>query len=313
MPTCVMCAAPASFFCAQDDAFLCSGCNLSIHSANVLASRHKVLTVAEHLGQTPPADADAQSEISASPAPAIKLDVPFSPPESLTGTEGVVPVMASVAGADTQAPDFNAAWANDFDMFDLDSGWLDKLDCGFDLMGDLDDAHLVPQTKSEEPLSFPSNFVMPTESDEPDQHHSKRVHLIDSNEVDLMVPSFQVPFQTCEEAEALQVQQAFDAAAPMFASVQCAPPTYTMPSPVVRVSPEQAALNRAERLSLYREKRKNRKFEKTIRYASRKAYAEVRPRIKGRFATPAEVLALKAAAAARMQGLDEDDAVVPCF
>jgi len=26
----------------------------------------------------------------------------------------------------------------------------------------------------------------------------------------------------------------------------------------------------------YREKRKNRKFEKTIRYASRKAYAEVR-------------------------------------
>ncbi|KAL0383215.1 UNVERIFIED_CONTAM: Zinc finger protein CONSTANS-LIKE 5 [Sesamum calycinum] len=34
----------------------------------------------------------------------------------------------------------------------------------------------------------------------------------------------------------------------------------------------------------YKEKRKNRKFEKTIRYASRKAYAETRPRIKGRFA-----------------------------
>jgi hypothetical protein len=34
----------------------------------------------------------------------------------------------------------------------------------------------------------------------------------------------------------------------------------------------------------YREKRKSRRFEKTIRYASRKAYAETRPRIKGRFA-----------------------------
>uniref|UniRef100_A0A0A9GBY5 CCT domain-containing protein n=1 Tax=Arundo donax TaxID=35708 RepID=A0A0A9GBY5_ARUDO len=34
----------------------------------------------------------------------------------------------------------------------------------------------------------------------------------------------------------------------------------------------------------YREKRKNRRFDKTIRYASRKAYAEMRPRIKGRFA-----------------------------
>lgn len=38
----------------------------------------------------------------------------------------------------------------------------------------------------------------------------------------------------------------------------------------------------------YKEKRKNRKFEKTIRYASRKAYAESRPRIKGRFAKRSE-------------------------
>lgn len=38
----------------------------------------------------------------------------------------------------------------------------------------------------------------------------------------------------------------------------------------------------------YREKRKNRRFEKTIRYASRKAYAETRPRIKGRFAKRAD-------------------------
>jgi len=34
--------------------------------------------------------------------------------------------------------------------------------------------------------------------------------------------------------------------------------------------------------SRYREKRKRRTFEKTIRYESRKAYAEVRPRIKVR-------------------------------
>ncbi len=44
----------------------------------------------------------------------------------------------------------------------------------------------------------------------------------------------------------------------------------------------------------YREKRKRRTFEKTIRYQSRKAYAEVRPRIKGRFATKEEVAAMKA-------------------
>jgi hypothetical protein len=57
----------------------------------------------------------------------------------------------------------------------------------------------------------------------------------------------------------------------------------------------------------YREKRKRRTFEKTIRYESRKAYAEVRPRIKGRFATKEEVVAMKAEAAAleKSQGLQK--------
>jgi hypothetical protein len=58
------------------------------------------------------------------------------------------------------------------------------------------------------------------------------------------------------------------------------------------------SLSRAERVARYREKRKNRKFEKTIRYASRKAYAEVRPRIKGRFAKKEELEAWREAEAA---------------
>ena len=67
----------------------------------------------------------------------------------------------------------------------------------------------------------------------------------------------------------------------------------------------------------YREKRKRRTFEKTIRYESRKAYAEVRPRIKGRFATKEEVKAMKAAAAATaanlggVSGSFDSDFVVP--
>ncbi|CAN6271654.1 unnamed protein product [Urochloa humidicola] len=48
------------------------------------------------------------------------------------------------------------------------------------------------------------------------------------------------------------------------------------------------AESREARLMRYREKRKNRRFEKTIRYASRKAYAESRPRVKGRFAKRAD-------------------------
>ncbi|KAL8461319.1 hypothetical protein ACS0TY_032700 [Phlomoides rotata] len=49
-------------------------------------------------------------------------------------------------------------------------------------------------------------------------------------------------------------------------------------------SNEMIGMDREARVLRYKEKRKNRKFEKTIRYASRKAYAETRPRVKGRFA-----------------------------
>lgn len=53
--------------------------------------------------------------------------------------------------------------------------------------------------------------------------------------------------------------------------------------------PQVAGMDREARVLRYKEKRKNRKFEKTIRYASRKAYAETRPRIKGRFAKRTEL------------------------
>jgi len=55
------------------------------------------------------------------------------------------------------------------------------------------------------------------------------------------------------------------------------------------------SMTRQERVQRYREKRKRRTFEKTIRYEARRAYAEVRPRIKGRFATKEEAAAMKTA------------------
>ncbi|XP_061349817.1 zinc finger protein CONSTANS-LIKE 5 [Gastrolobium bilobum] len=83
-------------------------------------------------------------------------------------------------------------------------------------------------------------------------------------------------------------------------------------------------MDREARVLRYREKRKNRKFEKTIRYASRKAYAETRPRIKGRFAKRTEIESevdrlfspSAAAAAAAFPGsllMDPPYGVVPTF
>nr|AEG78661.1 Ghd7 [Oryza sativa Japonica Group] len=45
-----------------------------------------------------------------------------------------------------------------------------------------------------------------------------------------------------------------------------------------------AMVEREAKLMRYKEKRKKRCYEKQIRYASRKAYAEMRPRVRGRFA-----------------------------
>nr|AWU68238.1 CONSTANS-like 5 protein [Lilium formosanum x Lilium longiflorum] len=80
------------------------------------------------------------------------------------------------------------------------------------------------------------------------------------------------------------------------------------------------AMDREARVMRYREKRKNRRFEKTIRYASRKAYAETRPRIKGRFAKRTEIEAevdryytTAVAVAATSFMVDNGYGVVPTF
>lgn len=49
-------------------------------------------------------------------------------------------------------------------------------------------------------------------------------------------------------------------------------------------------------IARYREKRLRRTFDKTIRYQTRKNYAESRPRIKGRFARKDELEAMAAEA-----------------
>ena len=48
------------------------------------------------------------------------------------------------------------------------------------------------------------------------------------------------------------------------------------------------SMEREAKIMRYKEKRKKRRYEKQVRYASRKAYAEMRPRIKGRFAKTPE-------------------------
>jgi len=291
--TCQICAASATHFCANDDAFLCGSCNASIHSANVLASRHKIMSIQEYLSEE---NNLGHSQTSASPTPLAASETDIV---SLTGTEGVVPVM------DAQPPSKGPATSNYLEMFDLGDSWLDKFE-GNDLfdfsdvmMDESEGLGLVPTGSSfMEAADFPSmpslegyNFKMSDNEEE--------------DNLDLLVPTMNVP---CKEEEDEKPMHLPSTRLAVHHSTAHRSVPFQMPAPIVKVSRQQASINRAERVALFREKKKNRKFEKTIRYASRKAYAEVRPRIKGRFAKPGELLALQASLVS-----GEDDAVVPCF
>ncbi|XXG63200.1 hypothetical protein AAC387_Pa05g1441 [Persea americana] len=59
--------------------------------------------------------------------------------------------------------------------------------------------------------------------------------------------------------------------------------------PPLQMPHQFTPLDREARVLRYREKKKTRKFQKTVRYGSGKAYAETRPRIKGRFAKRTDV------------------------
>ncbi|XP_026664491.2 LOW QUALITY PROTEIN: zinc finger protein CONSTANS-LIKE 2-like [Phoenix dactylifera] len=65
--------------------------------------------------------------------------------------------------------------------------------------------------------------------------------------------------------------------------------THLVSSNSLQMPPQFTAMNREARILRYREKKKTRKLEKRIRYASRKVNAETRPRIKGRFAKRSDI------------------------
>ena len=66
-------------------------------------------------------------------------------------------------------------------------------------------------------------------------------------------------------------------------------PNNLLPTSSLLMPLQISPTNREARVLRCREKRKSRKFDKKIRYATRKSNAESRPRVKGRFARKTEM------------------------
>lgn len=308
---CELCvASPAEVYCANDKAYFCGACDEASHSSVVTRAHER----------KPVDEADASHGCSGGcngADPAVREEsgdslfaVPMVPP----GVEDL-PYWHDVSGPlDARALLGKDFGSNDLDIFDTDPSWLERLDMGFDSLTQNILDGVVPEYDNNKDISGKDTFpglsqTLPSSvSGEPErsllQLDSAQVCKQEPLMEDFLDPTMQFdfacsPFVSEQPTHVPEQQVQFVPERPAYrhdVTMQdigsFVPPSLR---PVDAQTLHERSLDRKMRLARYREKKKNRQFKKTIRYASRKAYAEVRPRVKGRFARKDEVAAMRAA------------------
>ncbi|XP_042039863.1 zinc finger protein CONSTANS-LIKE 4-like isoform X2 [Salvia splendens] len=286
-------ASPAAVFCRAESAFLCGACDAKIHSANKLASRHGRVWICEVCEQAPAAftcKADAavlcatcdRDIHSANPLARRHERVPFVPfydaitkstpsaecsEEEAEAASWLLPDPNTKAEDQSGSPEYMSA---EYLFTDIDP-YLD-----LDLKSGDQKPHLH---QIDEQKHYSSDGVVPVQNESGQYVPGPVVDGFPTFEMDYAVPKpFMYNFTSQSiiqsvSSSSMEVGVVPDAAESLGKSESVA----------------VLGMDREARVLRYREKRKNRKFEKTIRYASRKAYAETRPRIKGRFAKRSEL------------------------
>nr|ACS94258.1 CONSTANS-like protein [Phalaenopsis hybrid cultivar] len=302
-------AAAAVLFCRADAAFLCATCDARVHGANKLASRHERVWLCEVCEQAPAAvtcKADAAALCSAcdadihtaNPLASRHQRVPVVPL-----FESPVPDPDLLYDADDGEEDSAgaASWILPAPAKDTVQGIMKSADCFADVHPYLD----LEYASSVEAGIYQSDSVVPAGAGA-----SSGLIMLDFGKSKPKTHSYTISHSMSSS----EVAVVPDGGGSALADVSnCAGGSGGM-------GERSAMMDREARVMRYREKRKNRRFEKTIRYASRKAYAETRPRIKGRFAKRTEVeleidqiySSAAAATAAFMESV-QDYGVVPSF
>ncbi|XP_055812852.1 zinc finger protein CONSTANS-LIKE 4-like [Solanum dulcamara] len=274
--------APASFTCKADAAALCVTCDRDIHSANPLARRHERFpvvpfydsAVAKCYGGGGGDDDDDDDEKYFDGT----NENPSQPEEEAEAASWILPTPKE--GTDQ----YKSA---DYLFNDMDS-YLD-----IDLMPCEQKPHIVHQQQHQHG-HYSSDGVVPVQNNNKASTHlpGPVVDGFPTYEVDFTGSKpYMYNFSSQSISQSVSSSSMDVGVVPDHSTMADVSNTFVMnssagadgvPNPV-------SGLDREARVMRYREKRKNRKFEKTIRYASRKAYAETRPRIKGRFAKRTEI------------------------
>ncbi|KAI3435408.1 uncharacterized protein J3R85_006144 [Psidium guajava] len=282
---------PAHVTCKADAASLCLSCDRDIHSANPVAQKHDRVPVVPFYDSLPPNNHHHQHPVVAPPfaKPAgdfvLKLEDDVSREEEEEAASWLLPNPSKAA----ETPDVNSAHPFLFGDDDVDP----YLDVDY---GSVDPKF---ETSGDQNSSGTADGVVPVRSD-------GVVHgpFVGEGGFDLELTGGSKRFGFGYGAHCLS--QCISSSSLDVGVVPDGSTVTDMSNPAGASRALQlSSVDREARVLRYREKRKNRKFEKTIRYASRKAYAETRPRIKGRFAKRADI----EAEADRMFGFG----VVPSF
>ncbi|KAJ9141199.1 hypothetical protein P3X46_031767 [Hevea brasiliensis] len=313
--------ATAAVFCRADSAFLCLNCDTKIHAANKLVSRHERIWMCEVCEQAPAAvncKADAA-------ALCVTCDADIHLANPLARRHERVPVEPFFDSAESivKSSPFNFLVPSDQNGIsagyhqnhedDVEGvSWLLPNPTNLNSKLGLEN----PEMKADGDLYFPEMEPLldmefqqshsgATDSVVPVQTKPASIPVINNDicyDVDFCrskLSSSNYPTQSLSQSvssSSLDVGVVPDGNSMSDISYPFGRNLNTGTDPIASISTsttnqtaQMCGIDREARVLRYREKRKNRKFEKTIRYASRKAYAETRPRIKGRFAKRAEI------------------------
>ncbi|XP_068651882.1 zinc finger protein CONSTANS-LIKE 4-like [Aristolochia californica] len=314
-------SATALLFCRADSAFLCIGCDAKVHGANKLASRHERVWMCEVCEQAP-ASVTCKADAAAL---CVTCDADIHSANPLARRHErfpVVPFYESAASAvKSNAAALLKATRDDDDDHDLDDAdaCQEEAEAASWLLSNPPNPKLLetPELKSSD---YFFSDVDPYLDLDYTSSMDTRFNIHNSAATDSVVPVQTKPIPTPPVLMPASDHNCFDTEytrpKPSYSYTPSLSQSVSSSSLDVGVVPDGtdisfggsaksgmdlsgsggntgsaqlSGLDREARVLRYREKRKNRKFEKTIRYASRKAYAETRPRIKGRFAKRTEL------------------------
>lgn len=284
--------APAAFLCKADAASLCATCDADVHSANPLARRHHRIPILPLYG--PPATVHGGVMIKTGD---------YSPEEDdfLTNDAGDLETTIDEEDEDEAAswllfnptPAKNSENNNNKKGGESENGCIDLEDYSSCQENQYNLNQSQNYSVPEMNISYGGDSVVPNKSQLQYCTHNQTHHgsfQPQDTEYDNPTPGYGYPafISYNVSVSSMDIGVVPESTTTSDVSIsQSRPPKGTIDlfsGPPIQMASQLDPMDREARVMRYREKKKTRKFEKTIRYASRKAYAETRPRIKGRFA-----------------------------